>query len=512
MDFSLILKYVNVVFREAWQRKFLCIVGFAIISFAVLFVGMFWSSKFEVSATIFADNQNILKPLLSNQAAQSSVQNQSKVVREMMHSPRILKEAVETVYGLDGFDSAEALGQKINQLRNKLQISGLGANYIKVSYTDSTADDAYQLINKVIDIFIKASSEDQRSESREAFMFIDNQVKQYKDQLLLAEEKLKIFRANNFDGRDGDVDASISRLRAQIEELKINLDEDRTTIASLKKQLRNESEYSSSKFKADVYGERLTALETQRNNLLLTYTEDYPDVVSLTYQIEDVRKTIKEAEEAKKNDKGKSRSRNDEDSVLNPLYQELRSRLSLVQTEMKAKEKRLAALEVLQEEEYERRKRIAERNAQEAELTRDYTVTKRIYEDMLERKEKARLSMTLNIEGQGVTYRIQEPALPPLNPTGLRFVHFVVLGPILGLLAVIGLIVAYVLVDQRIRFPERLNAFNVPTLAVIPHVKTAFTKRVVRTDMIICMFLGVLIMAAYVGLAYASKTGLLAIG
>src|SRR5690606_7315001 len=119
---------------------------------------------------------------------------------------------------------------------------------------------------------------------------------------------------------------------------------------------------------------------------------------------------------------------------------------------------------------------------------------------------------TLNIEGQGVTYRIQEPALPPLNPTGLRFVHFVMLGPIAGLLAIMGLIVAYVLVDQRIRFPDRLASFNVPTLAVIPHVKTAFTKRVVRTDMIICMFLGLLIMAAYVGLAYASKAGLLGIG
>jgi polysaccharide chain length determinant protein (PEP-CTERM system associated) len=512
MDFSLILKYVNVVFREAWQRKFLCLFGFAVISFSVLAVGMFWSSKFEVSATIFADNQNILKPLLSNQAAQSSVQNQTKVVQEMMHSPRVLKEAVEAVYGLNDFESAEALGQKINQLRNKLKISGLGSNYIKVSYSDSTADGAYQVINKVIDIFIKASSDDQRSESREAFMFIDNQVKQYKDQLLLAEEKLKIFRANNFDGRDGDVDASISRLRAQIEELKISLDEDRTTIASLQKQLKNESEYSSAKFKADVYSERLNALETQRNTLLLSYTEDYPDVVSLTYQIEDVRKAIESAAEAKKNESKTSRSQSDKESVLNPLYQELRSRLSVVQTEMKAKEKRLAAFEALQEQEYDRRKRIAERNAQEAELTRDYTVTKKIYEDMLERKEKARLSMTLNIEGQGVTYRIQEPALPPLNPTGLRFVHFIVLGPVAGLLAIIGLVVAYVLIDPRIRFPERLSAFNVPTLAVIPHIKTAFTRRVVRTDMIICIFLAILIMAAYVGLAYASKTGLLNIG
>jgi polysaccharide chain length determinant protein (PEP-CTERM system associated) len=328
----------------------------------------------------------------------------------------------------------------------------------------------------------------------------------------LAEEKLKIFRANNFDGRDGDVDASISRLRAQIEELKISLDEDRTTIASLQKQLKNESEYSSAKFKADVYSERLNALETQRNTLLLSYTEDYPDVVSLTYQIEDVRKAIESAAEAKKNESKTSRSQSDKESVLNPLYQELRSRLSVVQTEMKAKEKRLAAFEALQEQEYDRRKRIAERNAQEAELTRDYTVTKKIYEDMLERKEKARLSMTLNIEGQGVTYRIQEPALPPLNPTGLRFVHFIVLGPVAGLLAIIGLVVAYVLIDPRIRFPERLSAFNVPTLAVIPHIKTAFTRRVVRTDMIICIFLAILIMAAYVGLAYASKTGLLNIG
>tara|TARA_R110001592_G_scaffold29205_4_gene106214 strand:+ start:669 stop:2204 length:1536 start_codon:yes stop_codon:yes gene_type:complete len=508
MDFSLILKYVNVVFREAWQHKFLCLLGFAIISFAVLIVGMFWSSKFEVSATIFADNQNILKPLLNNSAAQTDIQNQTKVVRDTMYSPRILKEVVESVYGLDSFESAEVLGQKINQLRNKLIISGLGANYIKVSYSDSTPEDAYQVINKVIDTFIKASSEDQRSESREAFMFIDNQVKQYKDQLLLAEENLKIFRANNFDGRDGDVDASISRLRAQIEELKINLDEDRTTIASLQKQLRNESEFTSQRFKADIYAERLNALETQRNNLLLRYTEDYPDVVSLTYQIEDVRKTIQAAAKAKKNGTSK-RNSSDDETILNPLYQELRSRLSLVQTEMKAKEKRYAALEALQVEEYERRKRIAERNAQESELTRDYTVTKKIYEDMLERKEKARLSMTLNIEGQGVTYRIQEPALPPLNPTGLRFVHFVVLGPLVGFFAVLALIVAYVLVDQRIRFPDRLSSLGVPTLAVIPHVKTAFTKRVMRTDMIICMLLALAIMAAYVGLAYASKAGLL---
>jgi protein tyrosine kinase modulator len=360
-------------------------------------------------------------------------------------------------------------------------------------------------------VFIKASSDEQRSESREAFLFIDNQVKQYKDQLVLAEERLKEFSAYNFDGRDGDVDASISRLRSQIEELKISLDEDKETVIALNKQLENESEYSTQKFKADIYGERLNDLETQRNTLLLSYTEDYPDVVSLTYQIEDVKKSMRDAASAEKK-KGKARpkvSASDEDAVLNPLYQELRSRLSQINTDILAKRKRLSAFEKLQEDEYERRKRIAERGAQEAELTRDYNVTKRIYEDMLERKEKARLSMTLNIEGQGVTYRIQEPALPPLNPVGLRFLHFVLMGPFLGLFAVLGLVVLYVLVDPRIRFSENLAGFPVKTLAVIPHINTKFSKRVMRTDIIVCFILGIAIMAIYVALAYLSKMGLI---
>lgn len=505
MDFALFASYCNAVYRELWQRKFLALFVFAIVSFAVLLVGMAWPSKFETTATIFADNQNILKPLLQNQAAQKHVQDTTKVVRDMIHSPRILKTVVEKVYGSQ-FESAEELGQTINQLRNKVKVKGLGSSYIKITYSDSTADEAYRVINTVVDVFIRESAEEQRSESREAFLFIDNQVKQYKDQLVMAEQKLKDFRTLNFDGRDGDVDGSIARLRDQIETLKISIDEDKTTIKNLTKQLADEDEFAASKYKADIYTERLEQLQARLNTLLLTYTEDYPDVVSLKYQIDDVKETIREAQ---LKTQGEQPKLSEEDKVLNPLYQELRSRLSQVVTDQKAKEKRLQALNDLLIQEYDRRKRIAERAAEEAELTRDYNVTKKIYEDMLERKEKARLSMTLNVEGQGITYRIQEPALPPLNPTGLRFLHFVLIGPFVGFFFVVGIAVLYVIVDPRIRFPDSLDQFNVQVLAVVPHLQTPFSQRVVRMDMILCIFLGLLIMGLYLGLAYASKVGLI---
>jgi hypothetical protein len=49
----------------------------------------------------------------------------------------------------------------------------------------------------------------------------------------------------------------------------------------------------------------------------------------------------------------------------------------------------------------------------------------------------------------------------------------------------------------------------VAVLAVIPHIKTSFTKRVVRIDMVICVMLSLLILGAYIGLAFAVKMGMI---
>lgn len=503
MDFGLILQFVRVVFRELWERKFSALLCFALVSFAVLLVGMTWSSKFETSATIYADNQNILGPLLEDQAEQSKLEDHAKVVKDMLLSPRMLRKVAEELYPEELNESVDALGRYIGLIRSRVDVKNLASGYIKISYADTTSEGAYQALNTIVDVFIKTSSEEQRSESREAFLFIDNQVQQYKDQLVRAEERLKEFSSQNFDGRDGDVQASITRLRNQIEELKISIDEDRTTVRALERQLRDESEFSATKAKANIYAERLIELENKLATLLLTYTEDYPDVVSLRYQIDDVRKTMADAE----NGTSRSSSSSSDEAVLNPLYQELRSRLSQKNTDIQAKRKRLTVLNNLMDEEFDRRKRVAERGADEAELKRDYRVTKKIYEDMLERKEKARLSMTLNVEGQGVTYRVQDPPLPPLSPSGLRFMHFVLVGPFVGILFVLGLAIAYVILDPRIRFSNQLEEVDAPLLAVVPHVLTPFGHRMVKKDIVLCVLFGLVTIAAYLALAYASKIG-----
>ncbi len=503
MDFATIVEYVRAAFRELVERKFTVALTFFAISFMVMLVGLMLPVSYQTSTTIFADNQNILKPLLDDQVEVSKLQDRTNLVRDVLQSPRILDEVVTQVYG-ESLDPMERQS-RINRIRNHIEVNGLGASHVRIGYSDSSAESAFTVLSQLTDTFIADRSNTKRNESREAFEFIDNQVVAYKSQLVDAEAKLKQFNAESFDGRDRDVDASISRIRMDLEELGLSIEESQAIVVSLRSQLASESSVGSQKFRSDIYRERLGELLTRKDTLLRSVTEAHPDVVNLNAQISDMEVAILEAE----NSESSEAAGDSQQLSVNPIYIDLRTKLSQAEVQLQGLRRRYASKEKLLDQEYERRVRIAAREAQLAELNRDYDVTKGIYEDMLARKEKARLSMTLSLEGQGVVYRIQEPVVYPLAPQGLVFSHFVVLGPILALMFIFGVAVLYFFLDSRYRFERSLESFVAPIaiLAVVPHVRTPISKRIMRRDIIVLLLMILLLAAAYAATAYLGISG-----
>jgi uncharacterized protein involved in exopolysaccharide biosynthesis len=186
------------------------------------------------------------------------------------------------------------------------------------------------------------------------------------------------------------------------------------------------------------------------------------------------------------------------------LYEELRKQLSVAEVDLKAQRRRMESLVGLQGQERGRAERVASNQAEFSELTRDYEVTQKVYNDLLARKENARISMTLDQEGQGISYRIQEPAVFPLKPTGLGFMVFVILGPILAVLLPILLLVAYVLLDPHLRSARALQKQLPPEiemLGVIPHYNSPLGERLLKKDMISIFAIAGICMILYVILA-----------
>ena len=285
MDLLFVLQLLRNILKELWLHKYLSLFSGIAIAFAILMFGYLWQEQYEVSTTIYADSQNIIQPLLEGQAQVTRVEDKSQVVKDLMLSQRAIEKIIiEQGFLVEGDDAATQAG-KISDLKDEVRVSMLGQNYIGVSYSDTNPDRAYNVITHLVDYFIRESSATKRSESKQAFLFIEKQSNAYKEQLRLAEEKLKQFKASNLDGSESSVANKIEELRSSISDIELDLEQAASRVDSLVIQVKKEDRYLTKKAKSDEYKERIAEAVARLDNLRLSLTDNHPDVINLRQHI-----------------------------------------------------------------------------------------------------------------------------------------------------------------------------------------------------------------------------------
>lgn len=482
---------------ELIRFRFWCVLLFLGVSYAILGLGLVWPKNFTTSAVLFADETNIIEPLLKGSAEVTKI-DRSEQASEIIYTRAIMLAAAKSAGLVKDGMSEEQQDAIVRQVRNGVSVQKQSSkNHFLVRYTAKNPDLSFETLNAIVNVFIANAARKKRDESVSAYNFIDSQVQIYKKQLEVAEGKLKEFKSTNTDGTEEGVSNRIASLRQEIEALKITSEETQSRVNSIKQQLGTEGQYLHAKGQVDELKLRRQTLSSQLEQLLLSYQEGYPDIISLRAQISEIDTAMAKLQSSG-NVYGTS------DKVNNPLYEELRKQLSEADVELRAQNRRLESLKELQKEEAERLQRIAQNQAQLSELTRDNDVTRKAYEEMLENREKARISMTLDIEGQGVTYRIQEPASFPLSPSGLHFIHFAILGPLLGLLFPIALLIMYVVLDPHLRSSRILQQqlpSDIEIIGVIPHFNSPIGERLLKKDMLFILGMSLIAMVCYVAIA-----------
>lgn len=492
------LKDMLVALRAELVRfRYWCVALFIIVAFSFLGLSLIWPKTYTTSAVLFADVTNIIEPLLKGRAEVTKIDRSEQAGEVIYTRNNMLAAATEA--GLVTKQTDEVQQDRIiRQMRSAITIrKERNNNHFTVSYSADNPDKSFEVLNAIVNVFIEDTARKKREESVGAYNFIDAQVQTYKKQLESAEEKLKEFNAKNTDGSEESVSNRISGLRQEIESLKITIEETQARMNTIQQQLGSEGQYLQAKGQVDELRQRRTVLSGQLEQLLLSYQESYPDIISLRTQIADLDVAIEKMQSS-------GTVFGNADKVQNPLYEELRKQVADADVNLRTQKRRMQSLVSLQEQEYERQQRIASNQAQLSELTRDYNVTKKVYEEMLQRKEAARLSMTLDIEGQGVSYRIQEPASFPLKPSGITFIHFVVVGPIAGLVLSLGLLALYVLLDPHFRSARSLQRQlpdDIELIGVIPHYKSPLGERLFKKDMLLILVILSASLAAYIGIA-----------
>jgi protein tyrosine kinase modulator len=473
------------VIAEGRRHAIALVIVFAIIALIALVVGVLWPKNYVSSTTILAQKSDIIQPLLEGRAVPTGVSDRVSIAKQVIFSRRVIDDILNTGGWAAKHPDPITQDRLMESIKNRTSISSPRESLIQITYRDSDPDRTFKVTERFAELFIQESLATKERESREAYEFINSQVEDYHKKLTDAEDNLKSYRAANADahpGSEADTNSRISTLRAGVEQARLNVMELRSTESALSSQLSGESEVTAVQTRSGIYRAQLAELQSQLDKLLLTYTDQYPDVVRTRHQMEDIRKQLEADEKRKDDPKSNSPSALDQTAQFNPLYTELRSKLADVRRQIAANESRMNATESLLSAELDRSRRIAASESALAELTRDYEVNRDIYQDLLKRRENARVSMNLDEEGRGLTFRVQDPAVKPLRPTGLSLMHFALAGIVVAIALPLALLFGVARFDPRVRSARELERnIGVPVLASVPIYATPRERRVERT-------------------------------
>jgi polysaccharide chain length determinant protein (PEP-CTERM system associated) len=352
----------------------------------------------------------------------------------------------------------------------------------------------------LLSTFVETILGTNRKDTSSAQNFLDEQIALYAEKQRSAEEKLKLFKqkyagtmltdGSSFYGR-------LNILESTIQDTQLNLREAESRSLSLRSKLAalvNEaSEISTPQmFPPGPLENRILNLETKLDDLLLSYTEQHPDVISTRRVLEQLNQ--------QKNEKTESKVLRS-DLYNSPLHQEMNILISESEAELSALRARLTEYQSRREVMEEKVTILPEIEADLVNLNRDYEINRQLYQDLVMRRESSQLSYLAEQTGEEMQFRVLEPPLVPISPASpnrIRLESMVLLAAIgLGL----GIAVLHEQINRTFFTGHQLkNTFNLPILGVVTIFLTKQEIARRRMGIIVFCIVAFIWLGAYAGL------------
>ncbi len=463
--------------EEARRHPALLAAIFAAIALGTLLLALLMSKTYTASTTILVDEENT--PLASaDRPAPPKGQAHAAAAREIALGRKGMGEILKAGGWMDERPDAVQQERLARQIAARTDISSPRQlpNLIQVSYSDNDPTRAYQVTRRIGEVIISESQAVKSRSNREAYEFLDDQVAKYQSRLNESENRLSAYRQANPDARIGsseDVALRITELRRAIDGARLEQIDAGAQVAALRSQFAGQTPYGMVHSRSSQAQARIAELQGERDQLLLKYTEQHPDVVQIDSQIRDLQSNAgARPGNALVVARGATGA-----TGLNPYYNEIKGRLADASSRAAASASRIAMAQAMLDQELQRSTRVADSDNKLAGLTRDFEVNRDIYQGLMKRRENARVAMNLDAERGGTGLRIQEPAAVPLEASGLRPAHVAGAGLLLATLVPALVLFGWLKLDPRVRSAGQIEQLaQLPVLGSIPPHATSHRR------------------------------------
>jgi len=415
---TLIYGYLHGMWRYRWMAL--------AIAWAVAFVGWVYvsamPSQYSAKAVVYIDTTSVLKPLLKGLALETDSRDELQVMsRVLLSRDNLLAVIRETDMDLEA-GTPEARERFVEGLANSIVVKGGSgkkrgprSNIYEISYQSTSANRVYQVVSKLLNTMIEGTLSSSRTDTMTAKKFLDTQIAEYEQRLTQAEQQLAEFKKANvgyMPDEKGGYYARLQRAEDVLENTGSELRLAKRRATELSKQLSGEKPLLDGESYEFASVNKLRRYQEQLSTLLNQFTEQHPDVVALRSAIADL--------------KSKRDSAYDEASAVgssdtvefNPVYQAMKVEMSKAGVEVETLKIQLADQQLRVSKLKGSIDIIPEVEARLSKLNRDYEVTRERYLNLVERREGALLAQSAGKSASDITFRVIEPPIVPLRPSG----------------------------------------------------------------------------------------------
>lgn len=465
------------ILAASWRQRYLIVVPMLLMPILGGVVGAMKPDSYQSNTSLLILETALQNPIMKDLGVPVSLTDRKAGLAELLKSRQVIGAVVDKLKLVTpGPDADQQRDAKIGMLSKGLGVAFIGKDMLKITYSASTNKNMKEILEAISEQFVAQILAPERSAAESSVRFLTKQIDEQRGLLEEKERKLADFRDAHTDGLPEFFSQNITRLaqsRVEISRKELELAGAQETLASIGRQLARNN---------PVVGQlekQIVELRSELAVLSARYTQKHSKVQGVSRQLErlEAERTRLMAETDKTADIERmlntpvATGGPDEPQSGNSLLASQLDRYSTAKTQVETLERELARLrEDLAAGEAKSRDSGALAQ-QMREMERDIKVQRELYEDLLARRERARVTSSLGQFDQSQRIKIVDAPYTPQHSTNLPVVVFVLGGVFAGLGLGISLATVLELLDSSIRSRRALEAITgegVPMLTRIP--------------------------------------------
>ena len=462
--------------RNMWRYRWLALAAAWVFTIAGWIVVLSLPDKYESEARVYVDTGTLLAPLLKGIAVANDPEQEITIMQQTLLS----RPNLEQVMRMNDLDLAAATPKETDKLLEKLataiEIKAQAKNLFNISYSDSNPKLSQAVVQSALTIFVENNLGQTRTDMEAARGFIEKQIADYERQLQEAERRRAEFMAMNgqyltkgsFADKLAEGRAQLQNAQIKLQDAEIRRDELRRQLDTIPPQVAGAAALPG----ANSLAARLAGAENNLDNLKLQYTEKHPDVVATQNLVDKLKEQL-----AKEGPAASGAG------ISNPLYENVKIMVVQAETEIASLRRSVEEAKRADQENQVLMDKAPRIEAELTDLDRDYGVLKANYEQLLARREAARISQAQEATNSKVQFRVIDPPRLPVIPSSPNRPLLYILSLAFGLGAGGGL--AFLLASLNSSFAstnDLSSRMKLPVLGRVSMIRTALDEMQRRKD------------------------------